>query len=252
MKGIILAGGFGARLNPITLVTNKHLIPIYDKPMICYPIETLVSAGIDEILIVVSGESAGSFIKILKNGEEFGIKNLVYKYQHKINGGIADALSLAKDFAKNDNIAVILGDNTTDANITEHVRAFSALNTGPIPTAKVFLKEVKDPNRFGVATIFNSKIVKITEKPEVAESNLAVTGLYFYDNHVFKFINQCSPSERNELEITDVNNLYIQNGNLLYSELSGYWKDSGTFDSILESSNYYKEKYEKSQNCKNI
>lgn len=250
MKGIILAGGFGTRLNPITLVTNKHLIPIYNKPMIYYPIETLVNAGIDEILIVVSGESAGSFIKILKNGEDFGIKNLVYKYQHKTNGGIADALFLAKDFAKNDNIAVILGDNTTDADITEHVESFNV--TWSIPTAKVFLKKVGDPNRFGVATMLDGKIIKITEKPKIAASNFAVTGLYFYDKHVFNFISKCSPSERNELEITDVNNLYIENGNLLYSELSGYWKDSGTFDSILESSNYYKEKDEKSQNCKNL
>lgn len=249
MKGIILAGGFGTRLNPITLVTNKHLIPIYDWPMIYYPINTLVNAGITDILIVVSGESAGSFIKILKNGEEFGIKNLVYKYQHKINGGIADALSLAKDFAKNDDIAVILGDNTTDADLTEDVKSFSNLSKGIIPKAKVFLKKVNDPNRFGVATLSNNKIIKITEKPEVADSNFAVTGLYFYDKNVFKFIKQCSPSKRNELEITDVNNLYIQNGDLLYSELSGYWKDCGTFDSILESSNYYKEKHEKSKNC---
>lgn len=255
MKGIVLAGGLGSRLHPLTLATNKHLLPVYDKPMIFYPIETLVHAGIDEVMIVVSGPFAGDFIPILKNGQDFGLKNLRYAFQDKPDGGIADALSLAEEFANNEPIAVILGDNTTDASIADEVRRFIQLapdpmapyltSTGPPkPVGWVFVKEVPDPHRFGVATISEDAwkahlVLDIEEKPHNPKSNYAVTGLYLYDHNVWEFIRQCSPSARNELEITDVNRHYIQNGSLYYSKLLGFWKDAGTFDSLLEAGSYW-------------
>lgn len=240
MKGVILAGGLGTRLYPLTHITNKHLLPIYNKPMIHYPIKTLVDAGVTEILIVTSGPHVGHFLGTLKNGKELGVTHLEYAYQEKPNGGIADALALAEDFADGDSIAVILGDNTTDANISESVKSFTE-------GAVVFLKEVPDPHRFGVAVFDKtdpSKITRIDEKPKEPESNMAVTGLYLYDNKVFEYIRQCDPnfSGRGELEITQVNNLYIEPGKLTWQELKGFWSDAGTFKSLLTASNYWASK----------
>lgn len=240
MKGIILAGGLGTRLYPLTHVTNKHLLPIYDKPMIYYPIQTLVDAGIVEILIVVSGPHVGHFLGTLKNGKELGIRHLEYAYQEKPDGGIADALSLAEDFADGGPIAVILGDNTTDASIRGAVEQFTG-------GATVFLKQVPDPQRFGVAEFMPddpTKIMRIEEKPANPKSNYAVTGLYLYDNTVFDFIAQCDPgyAGRGELEITQVNNYYLKAGNLKWEELQGFWSDAGTFESLFNASRYWAEK----------
>ncbi len=234
MKGVILAGGLGTRLYPLTQVTNKHLLPVYNKPMIFYPIETLVKAGIEDILVVTGGPHCGHFMSILKNGHELGIKHLEYAYQED-EGGIAQALSLAEDFADGDSVTVILGDNTSDADISEAVSNFKE-------GALIFLKEVVDPERFGIATFDpedSSKIVKITEKPKNPDSKMAVTGVYIYDKGVFDFIKQIKPSDRGELEITDVNNKYIDKGQLRWSELEGYWWDAGTFDTLLEANNYW-------------
>lgn len=237
MKGVILAGGLGTRLYPLTKVTNKHLLPIFDKPMIFYPINTLVRAGIDEIMVVTGGPHCGDFLGVLKNGNELKIKHLEYAYQEN-EGGIAQALSLAEDFADGDSVTVILGDNTSDADISEAVKNF---NGG----ALIFLKEVPDPHRFGIATFDpndESKILKITEKPKDPDSKMAVTGVYIYDAKVFSFINEINPSERGELEITDVNNKYVEKGELRWDELKGYWWDAGTFDTLLEANNYWAEK----------
>lgn len=240
MKGIILAGGLGTRLYPLTFVSNKHLLPVYDKPMIFYPIETLVKAGITEVLIVTSGPHVGHFLGVLKNGKELGLKHIEYAYQEKPDGGIADALSLAESFADNGNIAVILGDNTTDADISESVKNFK-------DGALIFLKEVDDASRFGVA-VFNKsepeKIIAIEEKPDKPKSNMAVTGLYLYDNKVFDIIKKLKPSQRGELEISDVNNVYIKEGKLTWSKLDGYWSDAGTFRSLYNAGRYWAEKNE--------
>lgn len=238
MKGVILAGGLGTRLRPLTYVTNKHLLPVYDKPMIFYPIETLVKAGINEILIVTSGPHVGHFLGVLKNGKELGVKHIEYAYQEKPDGGIADALSLAEDFCDGDNVAVILGDNTTDADISESVKSFQS-------GALVFLKKVPDPQRFGVADFDKEngkKIIQILEKPENPPSDFAVTGLYLYDKTVFDKIRSISPSARGELEITDVNNLYIKEGNLNWAELNGFWADAGTFSTLYKVNKYWAEK----------
>jgi len=240
MKGVILAGGLGTRLYPLTHVTNKHLLPIYNKPMIFYPITTLVEAGITEILIITSGPHVGDFLGVLKNGKELGVTHLEYAYQEKPNGGIADALALAEDFADGGPITVILGDNTTDAQIGSAVKDFKA-------GAVVFLKEVQDPHRFGVA-VFDpndkDKIIRIDEKPKQPESNMAVTGLYIYDENVFDFIRECNPNfaGRGELEITEVNNFYIKKGNLRWQELKGFWSDAGTFKSLYSASGYWASK----------
>ena len=238
MKGVICAGGKGTRLYPLTYATNKHLLPVYNKPMIYYPIQTLVKAGITEILIVVSGQHAGHFIPTLKNGHEFGIKHLEYAYQEKPDGGIADAIAMAEDFAEGGPITVILGDNTTDADIAQPIQKF---NDG----AMVFLKEVADPHRFGVPRFDpqdTSKVIEIIEKPKDPPSHFAVTGLYIYDHHVFDYIRQCKPSDRGELEITEVNNFYVKNGTLRWANLDGYWMDAGTFDSLLAANNYWAKK----------
>lgn len=240
MKGVILGGGLGTRLYPLTHVTNKHLLPIYNKPMVFYPIKTLVDAGITEILIVTSGPHVGHFLGVLKNGKELGVTHLEYAYQEKPNGGIADALALAEDFADGGPIAVILGDNTTDAEIKSSVENFKE---GSV----VFLKEVPDPHRFGVAVFDKNdpqKIVRIDEKPKQPESNMAVTGLYIYDNTVFDFIRECDPNfaGRGELEITQVNNFYIEKGGLRWQELKGFWSDAGTFKSMQLASNYWSSK----------
>ncbi|MBI4004508.1 NTP transferase domain-containing protein [Candidatus Roizmanbacteria bacterium] len=238
MKGIILAGGLGTRLYPLTHATNKHLLPIYDKPMIYYPIQTLVRANIKDILVVASGPHSGHFIHVLKNGKDFGISHLEYAYQERPNGGIADALALAEDFADGQPIVTILGDNTTDADITETVKRF-------IEGAVVFLKKVPDPKRFGVPRFDTQdvqKIIEIIEKPKDPPSDYAVTGVYIYDRNVFNYIRQCIPSARGELEITDVNNFYIKNGTLQWSELDGYWLDAGTFDTLILANLYWAKK----------
>ncbi len=241
MKGVILAGGLGTRLYPLTFATNKHLLPIFDKPMIFYPIKTLVNSGITEILIVTSGPHAGHFIRVLKNGKELGVKHLEYAYQEKPDGGIADALSLAEDFADNGNIAVILGDNTTDVEIREEVEKFDG---GSI----IFLRKLVSQDqlrRFGVAVFDknnNNKIIAVEEKPQIPKSNFVATGLYFYDKHVFDYIRQCKPSKRGEIEITDVNNHYIEKGTLEWVELKGFWTDSGTFQTLYKANRYWAEK----------
>lgn len=232
MKGVILAGGLGTRLYPLTFATNKHLLPVYDRPMIFYPIQTLVKAGIDEILVVTGGPHAGHFLQVLRNGHEFGVKRLSFAYQEG-EGGIAQALSLAEDFADNEPLAVILGDNTTDADISPEVESFCE-------GALVFLKGVPDPERFGVAYLDGEKITKIVEKPKTPESNLAVTGFYLYDNTVFERIREVKPSARGELEITDVNNLYLADGQLRWARLEGFWRDAGTFETLFEVNAYWR------------
>lgn len=237
MKGVVLAGGLGTRLYPLTHATNKHLLPVFDKPMIYYPINTLVSAGIKEIEVVVGGPHAGDFLSVLKNGKELGITHLEYAYQER-EGGIADALSMCEDFADGDNITVMLGDNPTDADITSEVKAFEN-------GAEIFLKEVSDPKRFGIVVFDKNdknKIIAIEEKPKNPKSNLAVTGLYIYDNKVFDFIRQCKPSWRNEMEITDVNNLYINKQAMKWFMLEGYWSDAGTFESLYQTNKYWAAK----------
>lgn len=234
MKGVILAGGLGTRLYPLTYATNKHLLPVADKPMIFYPIQTLLNAGIKDIMIVTGGPHAGHFIQVLKNGRELGIEHLEYAYQEK-EGGISDALSLAQDFADGKSIAVILGDNTTDANIAPFVKKFK-------DGAIVFIKEVPDPQRFGVAVFDSkdaSKIIAIEEKPKEPKSNFAVTGLYIYDKHVFEYIRKCKPSPRGELEITDVNNFYINEGKLSWAQLQGFWSDAGTFKTLFLANQHW-------------
>jgi len=233
VRGVVLAGGLGTRLYPLTYATNKHLLPVYDRPMIYYPIETLVNAGIKDILVVVSGPYAGHFIPVIQNGKAFGDIHIEYAYQSKPDGGIADALSLAEKFVAGESLAVILGDNTTDADISEDVKNFKE-------GAVIFLKKVKDPKRFGVV-VFDDKmnVIRIDEKPEKPESNMAVTGLYIYDNTVFDRIKGCKPSARGELEITDVNNLYIKEQKMRWSQLKGYWLDAGTFDTLLQANIYW-------------
>jgi glucose-1-phosphate thymidylyltransferase len=230
MKGVVLAGGTGSRLNPLTRVTNKHLLPVYDKPMIYYPIQTLVSAGIHEILLVTGGKNAGDFLRLLGNGREFGLKHLNYTYQEG-EGGIAEALGLAEYFAGGEPICVILGDNIIENNICKAVENFQMQPDG----AKIILKEVPDAHRFGVAEISGSQVVGIEEKPKEPKSNCAVIGIYLYDGTVFDKIHRLKPSGRGELEITDVNNFYIDEGKLTYELLDGWWTDAGTFDSLLRA-----------------
>ena len=232
MKGVILAGGLGTRLYPLTKVTNKHLLPVHDKPMIYYPIQTLVNAGIDDILIVTGGDSAGDFLRLLGNGREFGLKHINYTYQEG-EGGIADALSLAEFFAEREKICVILGDNVIEKNIISAAESFKKQKTG----GKILLREVPDPERFGVPELKGGKVIKIEEKPKVPRSNYAIIGIYMYDGYVFDIIKTLTPSERGELEITDVNNAYIEKGNMTYEILEGWWSDAGTFESLLYTSN---------------
>ena len=244
MKGVILAGGTGSRLRPLTKVTNKHLLPIYNKPMIYYPIQTLVDAGIKEILIVTGGMHAGEFLRLLGNGAEFGLKHINYTYQEG-EGGIAEALGLARHFADKDRIIVILGDNIIEKSIKGAVDEFMEQPKG----ARILLKKVADPERFGVAQFKGKKIVSIEEKPKRSKSDYAVTGIYMYDERVFDIIKTLKPSRRGELEITDVNNAYIRKGELEYSMLDGWWTDSGTFDSLLRANNLVADKA-KSKNRK--
>lgn len=237
MKGVVLAGGLGTRLYPLTFATNKHLLPVFDKPMVFYPITTLVKAGIKEILVVVGGPHAGHFIQVLRNGKGLGVGHLEFAYQEN-EGGIAQALSLAEDFADGGPVTAILGDNTTDANISAEVANFT-------DGAVVFLKEVPDPKRFGVPVFDSkdkSKIIAIEEKPKKPKSSFAVTGLYIYDNKVFSYIKKIKPSGRGELEITDVNNCYIKEGRLRWATLKGFWSDAGTFKSLYLANKYWAEK----------
>jgi len=231
MKGVVLAGGLGTRLRPLTLVTNKHLLPVYDRPMIYFPIECLVNAGIQEILIVTGGEHAGDFLKLLRNGKHLGVRDLHYTYQEG-EGGIADALALAEDFADGDKICVVLGDNIVQKHIRQAAGEFFTQPGG----AKILLKEVPDPQRFGVPRLEDGRIVEIIEKPKDPPSNYAVIGIYMYDSDVFNICRTLEPSDRGELEITDVNNEYLRRGNLTYNIIDGWWSDAGTFDSLHRAS----------------
>jgi len=232
LKGVILAGGLGSRLAPLTKISNKHLLPVFNKPMIYYPIETLVDAGITDILIVTGGTHAGEFLRLLGNGAKFGLTHINYTYQEG-EGGIAEALRLAKHFADNDKIVVILGDNIIEKSIKKQVDEFKRQNTG----ARILLKKVSDPQRFGVVGFKGGKITSIEEKPKKPKSNYAVTGIYMYDTQVFKIIKTLKPSHRGELEITDVNNAYLKKGELEHSMLDGWWTDAGTFESLLRANN---------------
>ena len=232
MKGIVLAGGTGSRLFPLTKITNKHLLPIYDKPMIYYPIQTLVDASIQDILLVTGGRNSGDFLRLLANGKEFGLKHLNYAYQEG-EGGIADALALAEHFADGERICVILGDNILEKSIGDAVREFQKQDRG----ARILLKQVPDAERFGVAEMNGSRIVGIEEKPKQPKSNYAVTGIYMYDATVFDKVKVLVPSGRGELEITDVNNAYIREGSMTYSFVEGWWTDAGTFESLLRATN---------------
>ena len=231
MKGIILAGGTGSRLGLSTLVTNKHLLPVYDKPMIMYPLEMLIENDIRDIIIVSGKGHAGHFLELLGSGTKYGVR-LQYAVQEKA-GGIAEALGLTEDFADEDNVAVVLGDN-----IYENVPDFSNFTKG----ARLYLKEVNDAGRFGVASVEGGKVTKIVEKPSNPESNLAVTGLYLYDNSAYSKIRKLKPSGRNELEITDVNNMYLAEGGVEYSIVKGWWTDAGTIESLHRASTLVREK----------
>jgi glucose-1-phosphate thymidylyltransferase len=237
MKGIVLAGGIGTRLYPLTRVTNKHLLPVYDKPMIFYPLQALVDAGIRDILIVTGGQNAGDFLRLLQNGKEFGLQQLSFAYQEG-EAGIADALRLAEPWAKGDKICVVLGDNIIEGDIREAATAFEQLEKG----AMVMLKEVTDPERFGVPVFDQGRVVRIEEKPKKPLSSYAVVGIYFYDGTVFDRIRTLKPSGRGEYEITDINNSYIAEGTLQHTLLEGWWTDAGTFESLWHASNMVRDK----------
>ena len=236
MKGAILAGGLGTRLYPLTHATSKHLLPIYDQPMVYYPIQTLVRAGIDDVIVVTGGPHAGDYLRVLGNGRQLGLRHLEYTYQER-EGGIAEALALCEDFADGGPLAVILGDNTTDADIRPAVEDFAG-------GALVFLKRVHDPERYG-CPVFDpddpGRILRIEEKPKEPRSDYAVSGLYLYDGRVFEYITRLKPSGRGELEITDVNNFYLEDGLLRWTELDGFWSDAGTFESLYRSNVFWAE-----------
>jgi glucose-1-phosphate thymidylyltransferase len=232
LKGVVLAGGLGSRLRPLTAVTNKHLLPVYNQPMIFYPIQTLVNAGITDIMIVTGGNSAGDFLKLLGNGKAFGLKHLNYTYQEG-EGGIAAALSLVEHFASGEPVCVVLGDNIIQGNIRAAVDSYREQGNG----AKILLKKVADPQRFGVPQLDGKRVLQIEEKPSRPKSEYAVIGIYMYDAHVFEIIRVLKPSGRGELEITDVNNAYIERGEMTWDVLEGWWSDAGTFESLLHASN---------------
>jgi len=236
MKGVILAGGLGTRLFPLTKITNKHLLPVYNKPMIYYPIQTLANAGITDVLLVTGGNNAGDFLRLIGNGKELNLKHIEYTYQEG-EGGIAQALSLAEEFADNGKICIILGDNIIETNINQAVENFKKQKKG----AKIILKKVPDPKRFGVPTLDGDKVTAIAEKPDVPKSDYAVIGIYMFDNSVFDIIRTLRPSRRGELEITDVNNVYIKRGDMTYEILDGWWTDAGTFDSLRTATNLVAE-----------
>lgn len=231
MKGVILAGGLGTRLYPLTKITNKHLLPVFDQPMIFYPIQTLVEAGIKDILIVTGGNSAGDFLRLLGNGRAFGLKHLNYTYQEK-EGGIAEAIGLAEHFAEGEKVLVMLGDNLIFDSIREDVEAFKRQRSG----AKIFLKKVENPKAYGVAEVKGGRVANIVEKPKKPKSDLAVIGIYMYDNEVFDIVKTLKPSARGELEVTDINNAYIAKGTMTYSVLKGFWADAGeSIESLAEA-----------------
>jgi glucose-1-phosphate thymidylyltransferase len=236
MKGVVLAGGTGSRLFPLTKITNKHLLPVYDKPMIYYPIQTLVDAGIRDIMVVTGGRNAGDFLRLLANGKEFGLQHLNYAYQDG-EGGIAEALALAEHFIDGEKVCVVLGDNLIEGSIRGVVDAFRQQERG----AMVLLKQVQDAQRFGVAEIDGDRIVGIEEKPAFPKSDYAVTGIYLYDGTVFDKVSRLKPSGRGELEITDVNNAYIREGTMRFGFLDGWWTDAGTFESLLRAANLVAE-----------
>ena len=236
MKGVVLAGGLGTRLRPLTSVTNKHLLPVFNQPMIYYPIQTLVNAGITDIMVVTGGSSAGEFLRLLGNGKAFGLKHLNYTYQEG-EGGIADALSLVEHFAAEEPVCVVLGDNIIEGNILSAVNAYRNQGGG----AKIILKKVPDPQRFGVPRLDGKKVISIDEKPKVPQSDYAVIGIYMYDGAVYDIIRSLIPSGRGELEITDVNNAYIERNQMTWEELDGWWTDAGTFESLLRASNLVAE-----------
>jgi glucose-1-phosphate thymidylyltransferase len=231
VKGVVLAGGLGSRLRPLTAVTNKHLLPVYDQPMIYYPIQTLVNAGITDIMIVTGGNSAGDFLKLLGNGKAFGLKHLNYTYQEG-EGGIAEALALVEHFAAGEPVCVVLGDNIIEGNIAAAVESYRKQKTG----AKIILKEVPDPERFGVPELSGNNVLQIEEKPSSPKSKYAVIGIYMYDPDVYDIIRTLVPSGRGELEITDVNNAYIERNAMTWEVLDGWWTDAGTFESLLRAS----------------
>jgi len=236
MKGIILAGGLGTRLHPLTRITNKHLLPVYDKPMIYYPIQMLVNAGINDIMLITGGSNSGDFLRLLGNGKEFGLKRLHYGYQEG-EGGIADALKICEDFVGKDKMAVVLGDNIIEKNIKKFTGEFKRQKKG----AKIILKTVDNPKEYGIAEINGGRITKIVEKPKDPKSDLAVIGIYFYPNDVFKIIRSLKPSKRGELEITDVNNAYLKKRQLTYNILEGWWQDAGeSKDALLETNMFVK------------
>ena len=240
MKGIILAGGLGKRLEPLTRITNKHLLPVYNKPMVYYPLQTIVEAGVTEIMIVTGGNNAGDFLRLLGNGREFGLKHINYTYQRG-EGGIAEALGLCEHFADKDKIVVILGDNVIEKSIKKYVDKFREQDDG----SRILIKKVKDPKRFGVAELCGNKVVSIEEKPKKPKSEYAVTGIYMYDAGVFDIIKTLKPSKRGELEITDVNNAYLKIDKLYYDILDGWWTDCGTHDSLLHANNLVEKKCRK-------
>ncbi len=237
MKGVILAGGLGTRLSPLTKITNKHLLPIYDRPMIHYPLRTLTDAGIRDVLIVTGGNHAGEFLRLLGNGREYGLNEIAYAYQEG-EGGIADALALARPFAKGDRIVVVLGDNIIEQDIKRQVAAFAGQPEG----ARILLKKVNDPQRFGVPVFENGRITAIEEKPKQPRSDYAVIGVYMYDATVFEVITTLKPSDRNELEITDVNNHFIARGTMQHDVLEGWWTDAGTFESLYRANQLVRER----------
>lgn len=236
MKGVVLAGGKGSRLYPLTRVTNKHLLPVFERPMIYYPIQTLVDAGIRDVIVVTGGHNSGDFLRLLSNGRDFDLHRIHYTYQEG-EGGIADALRLAEPFVEGEKICVVLGDNIIENNIVASAEAFEKQSAG----AHILLKEVPDPQRFGCPEISDGRILRIEEKPKNPKSSFAVTGIYFYDATVFQKIGRTKPSSRNELEITDVNNMYLEEGTLTHSMLEGWWTDAGTFESLLKATNLVAE-----------
>lgn len=236
MKGVVLAGGLGVRLRPLTAVTNKHLLPVYNQPMIYYPIQTLVNAGIMDIMIVTGGSSAGDFLRLLGNGKAFGLKHLNYTYQEG-EGGIAEALALVEHFAGGEPVCVVLGDNIIEGNIAAAVRSYEKVGRG----AKIMLKQVPDPQRFGVPEFEDGRVLRVEEKPAAPKSTYAVIGIYMYDGSVYDIIRTLRPSGRGELEITDVNNAYIERGEMSWEELEGWWTDAGTFESLQHASNLVAE-----------
>ncbi len=223
MKGIVLAGGLGTRLLPLTKITNKHLLPVYDKPMIYYPLQSLINAGIKDIMIVTGGNNAGDFLRLLGNGREFGLKDISYTYQEG-EGGIAEALGLAADFADGEKVLIVLGDNVIEKDIIREKEEFEKQKEG----AKILIKEVSHPEYFGVPELNGDKVIGIEEKPKKPKSQYAVTGIYMYDSRVFDIIKTLERSDRGELEITDVNNAYIKAGTMTCSELDGWWIDAGS------------------------